>query len=184
MKEIMSNLESKMEKSIDSLKGELATVRAGRANPAILDKITVDYYGNPTPLNQVGTIAVPDPRMITIQPWDGSLLPLIEKAIQKSDLGINPTNDGKMVRLSFPAPTEERRKELVKDVHKIAENAKVAVRNLRRDAIDKLKAKKKSNEITEDDVKSGEEQIQKITDKYIKVVDSVLKDKEAEILTI
>ncbi|MBQ4110927.1 MAG: ribosome recycling factor [Clostridia bacterium] len=184
MKEIMSNLESKMEKSIDSLKGEFATVRAGRANPAILDKITVDYYGNPTPLNQVGTIAVPDPRMITIQPWDGSLLPLIEKAIQKSDLGINPTNDGKMVRLSFPAPTEERRKELVKDVHKIAENAKVAVRNLRRDAIDKLKAKKKANEITEDDVKSGEEQIQKITDKYIKVVDSVLKEKEAEILTI
>jgi len=184
MKEIMSNLESKMEKSIDSLKGEFATVRAGRANPAILDKITVDYYGNPTPLNQVGTIAVPDPRMITIQPWDGSLLPLIEKAIQKSDLGINPTNDGKMIRLSFPAPTEERRKELVKDVHKIAENAKVAVRNLRRDAIDKLKAKKKANEITEDDVKLGEEQIQKITDKYIKVVDSVLKEKEAEILTI
>ena len=184
MKEIMSNLESKMEKSIESLKGEFATVRAGRANPAILDKITVDYYGTPTPLNQVGTIAVPDPRMITIQPWDGSLVSLIEKAIQKSDLGINPTNDGKMVRLSFPAPTEERRKELVKDVHKLAENAKVAVRNLRRDAIDKLKAKKKANEITEDDVKSGEEQIQKITDKYIKVVDSVLKEKEAEILTI
>ena len=184
MKEVMSNLESKMEKSIDSLKGEFATVRAGRANPAILDKITVDYYGNPTPLNQVGTIAVPDPRMITIQPWDGSLVPLIEKAIQKSDLGINPTNDGKMVRLAFPAPTEERRKELVKDVHKLAENAKVALRNLRRDAIDKLKAKKKANEITEDDVKGGEEQIQKITDKYIKVVDSVLKDKEAEILTI
>lgn len=176
--------ESKMEKSIIALESDFAAIRAGRANPAILDKVVVDYYGTPTPIAQVGTIAVPEARMLTIQPWDATLLKAIEKAIIASDLGINPNNDGKMIRISFPAPTEERRKELVKTVSKRAEEAKVTIRGIRRDSIEKFKAMKKNGEITEDDLKDSEKKIQDITDKYIKEVDSVFAKKEKEILEV
>lgn len=184
MKETISNAEVKMQKSIEALNNEYASIRAGRANPAILDKIKVEYYGTPTPIAQLGNISVPEARTLLIQPWDATVLKEIEKEIQKSDIGINPTNDGKVIRLNFPPLTEERRKALVKDVSKIAENAKVAIRNIRRDAIDKIKALKKDNKITEDDVKDAEDKIQKLTDKYVKNADDIAKEKEKEILTV
>lgn len=174
----------KMNKTIDALKSQFATVRAGRANAAVLDQISVEYYGVDTPLNQVGTISVPDPRTITIQPWDNSLLKGIEKAIQASDLGINPQNDGKLIRLTFPQLTEERRKELVKQVKKYGEDGKVAIRNIRRDAMDDFKALKKANELTEDDLKTAEKEMQKLTDDFIKEVDNVTAAKEKELYAI
>ncbi len=174
----------KMDKAIASLEYDYAAIRAGRANPALLDKITVDYYGTPTPLQQVGTVAVPEARMLTIQPWDASILGDIEKAILKSDLGITPNNDGKMIRINFPALTEDRRKELVKGVSKRAEEAKVAIRNIRRDAIDAYKAQKKNGEITEDDLKSAETDIQKLTDQYTKDIDGIAAKKDKEIMEI
>ncbi len=184
MKETINNTELRMQKSIGAVNHEYASIRAGRANASILDKIKVEYYGTPTPINQLGNISVPEAKTLLIQPWDASVLKEIEKEIQKSDIGINPTNDGKVIRLNFPPLTEERRKALVKDVSKIAENAKVSIRNIRRDGIDKIKALKKDNQITEDDVKEAEEKIQKITDKYIKNVDEIAKEKEKEILTV
>ena len=184
MKETIANIEVKMQKSIDALNNEYASIRAGRANPAILDKIKVEYYGTPTPINQLGNVSVPEARTLLIQPWDASVLKEIEKEIQKSDIGINPTNDGKVIRLNFPPLTEERRKALVKDISKIAENSKVSVRNIRRDGIDKIKALKKDNKITEDDVKEAEDKIQKITDKFVKNIDDIAKEKEKEILTV
>ena len=174
----------KMDKAIAAMESDFATIRAGRANPAILDRISVDYYGTATPLVQVGTISTPDPRQLLIQPWDASILKDIEKAILASDLGLTPTNDGKSIRLNFPAPTEERRKELVKSVSKRAEEAKVVVRNARRDAIDDYKAQKKNGEITEDDLKNAETDIQKITDQYIKDIDALSDKKTAEIMEI
>ena len=174
----------KMTKTIEALKNQFATVRAGRANAGVLDQISVEYYGVETPLNQVGTISVPDPRTITIQPWDNSLLKGIEKAIQASDLGINPQNDGKLIRLTFPQLTEERRKELVKQVKKYGEDGKVAIRNIRRDAMDDFKALKKANELTEDDLKTAEKELQKLTDDFIKEVDNVTAAKEKELYEI
>lgn len=174
----------KMDKAIAAMESDFATIRAGRANPAVLDKISVDYYGTATPLVQVGTISTPDPRQLLIQPWDASILKDIEKAILASDLGLTPTNDGKSIRLSFPAPTEERRKELVKTVSKRAEDAKVVVRNARRDAIDAYKAQKKNGEITEDDLKNAETGIQKVTDQYIKDIDVLADKKTKEIMEI
>ncbi len=174
----------KMSKTIEVLKSQYATVRAGRANAGVLDQITVEYYGTDTPLNQVASIAVPDPRTITIQPWDGSILKGIEKAIQASDLGINPQNDGKIIRLSFPQLTEERRKDLVKQVKKYAEDGKVAIRNIRRDAMDDFKALKKAGELTEDDLKNAEKELQKLTDEFIKEVDNVTASKEKELYEI
>ncbi len=180
----MKNTESKMIKAINSLEGDLASIRAGRANPAILDKITVEYYGVQTPLAQVGTISVPEARTIIVQPWDVSVLKEIEKAILASDIGINPNNDGKVIRLNFPPLTEERRKELNKNVSKRGEEAKVAVRNIRRDSIEQFKKQKKANEITEDDLKDMEEQIQKMTDKFVKQIDGIIAEKEKEILEV
>ena len=177
-------LKAKMDKAIAAMENDFAAIRAGRANPAILDRITVDYYGTATPLAQVGTISVPDPRQLLIQPWDASILHDIEKAILASDLGLTPNNDGRGIRLNFPAPTEERRKELAKSVSKRAEEAKVVVRNARRDALDAFKAQKKNGEITEDDLKNAENEIQKITDKYIKDIDSLSDKKTAEVMEI
>lgn len=174
----------KMDKAIAAMESDFATIRAGRANPAVLDKITVDYYGTATPLIQVGTVSTPDPRQLLIQPWDASILKDIEKAILASDLGLTPTNDGKSIRLNFPAPTEERRKELVKTISKRAEDAKVVVRNARRDAIDAFKAQKKNGEITEDDLKNAEAGIQKVTDQYIKDIDVLADKKTKEIMEI
>lgn len=179
-----SHIEEKMKKSLSVLDEQLGNVRAGRANPKILDKILVEYYGTPTPINQVANIMVPEARMITIQPWDASLLKEIEKEIQKSDIGINPNNDGKLIRLVFPELTEERRKELVKEIKKLAEDAKVVIRNIRRDGIDEFKTKQKNNEITEDDLRNAEEQIQKLTDKYIGLIDSAASDKEKEVMSV
>ncbi len=181
---MLTQFEDKMEKTIASLEREYQTIRAGRANPHILDKIKVDYYGVPTPIQQVGNINVPEARMLVIQPWDSSLIKAIEKAIQNSDIGINPSNDGKVVRLVFPELTEERRKELVKDVKKKGEKAKVAIRNIRRDANDFLKKKGKASEISEDEVKEKETKVQKMTDKYIKELDKVIETKSKEILTV
>jgi ribosome recycling factor len=177
-------LEEKMGKTINVMKGELLTIRAGRANPSILDRLTVDYYGMPTPINQVASISVPEARVIVIQPWDTKLITDIEKAIQKSDIGINPNNDGKVIRLAFPPLTEERRKEITKQVRKYGEECKIAIRSLRRDAIEEFKAKKKSSEITEDDLKVIEKDIQNITDKYISEIDKLLELKEKEILEV
>ena len=176
--------EEKMKKSIESVKNDFAAVRAGRANAAVLNRISVDYYGTPTPIQQVGSVASPDPRTLVITPWDGSLLRAIEKAILESDLGINPQNDGKCIRLSFPQLTEERRKELVKQIHKYSENGKVAVRNIRRDAMDRFKKMQKASEITEDELADGEDQIQKLTDKMIAKVDKAVEEKTAEIMTV
>ncbi|HAV91259.1 MAG TPA: ribosome recycling factor [Eubacterium sp.] len=176
--------EEKMEKTISNLQEEYSTIRAGRANPHILDKITVDYYGTPTVLQQVGNITVPEARMICIAPWDATLLKEIEKAILASDLGLTPTNDGKIIRLVFPELTEERRKELVKDVKKKGENAKVAVRNIRRDANDAFKKQNKANEISEDELSDIEDDIQKLTDKFVKKVEEIIEDKSKEILTV
>ncbi len=180
----MKNAEEKMKKTISHLEADLASIRAGRANPAILDKVTVDYYGAATPVAQVGTVSIPEARTIIIQPWDASILNQIEKAIQASDIGINPNNDGKVIRLNFPPLTEERRKELVKDIHKRGEDAKVAVRAIRRDTIELYKKQKKDNEITEDDLKDIEEEIQKTTDKFVKNIDNIIADKEKEILSV
>ena len=174
----------KMVKAVDHLAFDFSTIRAGRANPHILDKIAVDYYGVPTPIQQMAAVSVPEPRILMIQPWDATTLKTIEKAILTSDIGINPQNDGRVIRLSFPPLTEERRKEIVKDVRKIAEDSKVAVRNTRRDAIEKLKGLKKSNLVTEDDVTNGEKQIQNLTDKYCKEIDELAALKEKEILEI
>ena len=176
--------EEKMNKTISVFQENLSEIRAGRANPAILNKITVDYYGVPTPINQVAGISVPEARMILIQPWDISLLKEIEKEILKSDIGINPNNDGKVIRLVFPELNEERRKEIVKDIRKLAEEAKVAIRSIRRDAIDEAKDLQKKSEITEDDLKQEEEQIQKLTDKKVEEIDTLLAQKEKEIMNI
>lgn len=181
---MVTKYEEKMKKSIDSLDREYNSIRAGRANPHVLDKLRVDYYGTPTPLQQVGNISVPEPRIIVIQPWESSLLKKIEKAILTSDIGINPTNDGKVIRLVFPELTEEHRKTLVKDVKKKAEAAKVAVRNIRRDANDALKKANKNSEITEDELKEYQNKVQKMTDKYIKVIDQSMDEKSKEILTV
>lgn len=179
-----SHIEEKMKKTLASLDNQLAEIRAGRANPKILDRIMVSYYGVPTPINQVANIMVPEARMITIQPWDASLLKEIEKEIQKADLGINPTNDGKNIRLAFPELTEERRKSLVKDVKKIAEDNKIAIRSIRRDGIEEFKAKQKASEITEDDLRDAEDKIQKLTDKYVDKIDEACSAKEKEIMTV
>ena len=183
MDERIQKYEEKMKKTLVSLEGELATIRAGRANPHILDKLTVDYYGAPTPLQQVANITVPEARMIQIQPWESSLIKGIEKAILTSDLGLNPSNDGKVIRLVFPELTEERRKELVKDVKKKGEGAKVAVRNIRRDANDAYK-KLAKQDVSEDKIKELEDKIQKSTDKYIKEVDAAVDAKSKEIMTV
>ena len=179
-----NEIENRMDKTIEVFKQNLSEIRAGRANPAILNKVSVEYYGTPTPINQVAGISVPEARLIVIQPWDASILKEIEKAILASDIGINPNNDGKVIRLSFPELTEERRKELVKDIKKMAEESKVAVRAVRRDGIDKAKAMQKNSEITEDDLRSAEDTIQKLTDKKIEEIDKVLAEKEKEILTV
>ena len=174
----------KMQKSVDSLERDYNSIRAGRANPHVLDKIKIDYYGTPTHLQQVGNITVPEPRVLCIQPWETSLLKKIEKEIQTSDIGIHPTNDGKVIRLVFPELTEEHRKDLVKDVKKKAEAAKVAIRNIRRDANDFLKKANKNSEITEDELKTQQNKVQKETDKYIKIVDDAMEKKSQEILTV
>ena len=184
MSEELKVYEEKMEKSIDALLNEYASIRAGRANPHVLDKIKVDYYGTPTPIQQVGNISVPEARMILIQPWEKSLVKAIEKAILTSDLGINPNNDGSVIRLIFPELTEERRKELAKDVKKKGEGAKVAVRNIRRDANDTFKKMEKANEISEDDLSDAEEKIQKLTDKMIDKIDKAVDTKTKEIMTV
>lgn len=184
MKEQIKEFDSRMQKTIDHLSSEYATIRAGRANPHVLDRIRVDYYGTPTPVQQVGNVSVPEPRMIQIQPWDKSLLKEIEKAIQSSDLGINPTNDGTVIRLIFPELTEERRKDLVKDVKKKGEADKVAIRNIRRDGNDSFKKLAKSSDISEDEIKELEDELQKLTDKYIKIVDEMIEDKSKDILTV
>ena len=184
METVFNLANEKMEKSINSLKYEYNSIRAGRANAAVLDRISVDYYGSPTPINQMAAISVPEPRVLAIQPWDMSALSLIEKAILASDLGINPSNDGRIIRLVFPALTEERRKQLSKDVSKYAEEAKVAVRQIRRDCIEKIKTMKKNSEITEDDQKNGEEEIQKITDDFVKRIDEIAAAKTKEIMEI
>lgn len=184
IKEIASQTEDHMNKTVEVVKKELSSLRAGRANPALLDKISVDYYGTPTPLNQVANISVPEARLLVIQPWEKSLIGDIEKAILKSDLGINPTNDGTVIRLAIPQLTEERRKELVKMAKKKSEDGRVAIRNLRRDANDKLKASQKSDEISEDELRKGQDSVQKLTDRYIKEVDLVFEEKEKEIMTV
>ena len=176
--------EEKMAKSIESVKSDFAAVRAGRANASVLNRISVDYYGTPTPIQQVGSVASPDPRSLVITPWDGSLLRAIEKAILESDLGINPQNDGKSIRLSFPQLTEERRKELVKQIHKYSETGKVAIRNIRRDAMEAFKKKQKASEITEDDLKVAEKDLQKLTDDMCKEVDALLEKKEKELMAV
>ena len=174
----------KMEKTIEVMKHEFNTIRAGRANVAVLDKITVDYYGAPTPIQQIASVSTPEPRMLAIQPWDASALKLIEKAILASDLGINPTNDGKIVRLLFPQLTEERRRDLTKEVKNMAEGGKVAIRNIRRDAIDHFKKAQKASEITEDELKSLEKDMQDLTDKYVKEVDVESAKKEKELMEL
>lgn len=184
MDERIQVYETKMGKTLNALESELTTIRAGRANPHILDKLTVDYYGAPTPLQQVANISVPEARMIQIQPWESSMIKAIEKAILCSDLGLNPSNDGKMIRLVFPELTEERRKDLVKDVKKKGEAAKVAVRNIRRDANDAYKKLKKEEDVSEDEIKELEDKVQKLTDKYIKDVDAAVETKGKEIMTV
>jgi ribosome recycling factor len=184
METVFNLANEKMEKSINSLKYEYNSIRAGRANASVLDRISVDYYGSPTPINQMAAISVPEPRVLAIQPWDMSALSLIEKAILASDIGINPSNDGRIIRLVFPALTEERRKQLSKDVSKYAEDAKVAVRQIRRDCIEKIKTMKKNSEITEDDQKRGEDKLQKITDEFVKRIDEIADAKTKEIMEI
>ena len=176
--------EEKMEKCVDYLVTEFASIRAGRANPNVLNKIRVDYYGTPTPIQQVANVSVPEPRMIQIAPWDRSLIKAIEKAIMTSDLGINPSNDGVVIRLIFPEVTEERRKQLAKDVKKKGEEQKIAVRNVRRDGVDAVKKLEKASEITEDDRKNLEDQLQKLTDKFVKNIDKAVEDKTKEIMTV
>ncbi len=180
----INDFEVKMKKTISVLNSDLASIRAGRANPSILDRVTVEYYGVATPLTQIGNVSVPDPRSILIQPWDAGILKDVEKAILASDIGITPNNDGKSIRLNFPPLTEERRKEIVKDVHKKGEDAKVAIRSIRRDAMDSYKNDKKNGEITEDDLKQSETEVQKLTDKFSKDIDSIVSAKEKEILEV
>ena len=182
IKELLQQAEDRMNKSIEALKHEFASIRTGRASVALLDKVMVDYYGSPTPINQVANISVPEPRMIVIAPWDKTMIGAIEKAILQSDLGLNPGNDGAQIRLTIPQLTEERRKEIVKVVHKKAEDAKVAVRNVRRDANDKVKALLKDKEISEDDDRRSQDDVQKMTDAAIKKVDAALAEKEAELM--
>ena len=184
MNEKLQKYEEKMESALKHLNKELASIRAGRANPAILDKVTVDYYGTPTPINQIAAVSVAEARVLAISPWDTSLMGAIERAILTSDIGINPTNDGRVMRLVFPAPTEERRRQLVKDAMHLGEEAKVAVRNIRRDAIDKSKAMKKAGELTEDDLKNMETDVQKLTDKYTKEIDKICEAKNKDIMEI
>lgn len=184
MKELYANTKEKMGKTLEVLRKDYAAIRAGRANAAVLDKVTVDYYGTPTPVNQLASVSVAEARILTIQPWDKSVLNAIEKAIQASDIGINPQNDGTVIRLTFPQLTEENRKVIVKDVSKMAEDSKVAVRSIRRDAMDKLKKMQKASEITEDDLKSGEDEVQKITDGFIKDIDKLASAKEKEVMEI
>ncbi|WP_302626218.1 ribosome recycling factor [uncultured Eubacterium sp.] len=184
MEELLMTYEEKMEKSLGNLNSDFSTIRAGRANPHILDKIKVDYYGTPTPIQQVGNVSVPEARMICIQPWDTSILKEVERAIIASDIGITPTNDGKLIRLVFPELTEERRKELVKDVKKKGENAKVAIRNIRRDAIDTIKKKGKEDGISEDEIKEYQDDVQKSTDAYVQKIDAAVEAKSDEIMTV
>ena len=184
MKEINQPYDAKMQKTIEVVMSDFAGVRAGRANAGVLDKITVEYYGTETPIHQVASISTPDPRTLVIQPWDGTLLKAVEKALLASDLGINPQNDGKVIRLIFPQLTEERRKELTKQVKKYGEGGKVAIRNIRRDAMEKFKAMKKKSEITEDDLKELEEDLQKLTDKRCKEIDDLTAKKEAELMAV
>lgn len=184
MKELYQEYERKMQKTIDVVASDFAGVRAGRANAAVLDKITVEYYGTETPIHQVASISTPDARTLVIQPWDGTLLKAIEKAIQTSDLGINPQNDGKCIRLAFPQLTEERRKDLVKQIHKYTEAGKVAVRNIRRDALENFKKQQKASEITEDEMKIVEKDLQKLTDDSCKELDKLLDNKEKELMSV
>lgn len=184
MKEQIKTMKEKMQKTIHVLDLDLAAVRAGRANPAVLDRVTVDYYGAPTPINQMAAISVAEARILVITPWDKSTLTPIEKAIQASDVGINPINDGSVLRLTFPQLTEERRKELVKEIKKMGEDSKVAVRSIRRDAMDKLKNMKKNGDITEDDLKNSEKEVQNVTDKFVGNIDEMISAKEAEIMSI
>lgn len=184
IKALNKDVSAKMDKSIAALDREFRSINAGRANPALLERITVDYYGTATPINQMAAINTPDARTLTIQPWDKSAMKAITKAIQASDIGINPADDGSVIRLVFPAPTEERRKDLCKKVSKMGEEAKVAIRNIRRDFVDVLKAQKKNNEITEDELKEGEKEVQNVTDNFIKNIDKMVKDKENEVLSI
>lgn len=184
IKEILSTAQTKMQKTIEVLRVDLASVRAGRASVSLLDKVMVEYYGTPTPVNQVASVTVPEPRMIVIQPWEKNLLKDIERAIMKSDLGLNPNSDGSVIRLNLPQLTEERRKELVKTVHKKAEDARVSIRNLRREANDYVKKAEKAKEITEDEAKKANDDIQKMTDKFIKEVDTVMEHKEKEVMEI
>lgn len=180
----MEELKQRMEKTLDSFDEKLSEVRAGRANPAILNRVKVEYYGTPTPINQVAGISVPEARTIVISPWDKSILGEIEKAILASDIGLNPNNDGSVIRLNFPDLTEERRKELVKEVKKLAEDSKVAIRSIRRDGMDEAKAMQKNNELTEDEEQAREKDIQKLTDDYINQIDKMLEEKEKEIMTV
>lgn len=184
MKTVFETAKTKMGKTISALQNEYGAIRAGRANPQILDRVSVDYYGTMTPINQLASVSVAEARVLVIQPWDKSVLKAIEKAIQTSDIGINPQNDGAVIRLTFPPLTEDRRKELVKDIQKIGENSKVAIRSIRRDCLEKLKSMKKASEITEDDLKDGEKEIQKITDNFIKDIDSISDAKQKEIMEI
>ena len=184
MSEIIKEYDAKMQKTVDVVVSDFASVRAGRANAGVLDRITVEYYGTETPIHQVASISTPDPRTLVIQPWDGTLLKGIEKAILVSELGINPQNDGKVIRLTFPQLTEERRKELSKQVKKYGENGKVAIRNIRRDAMTKIQAMEKKSEITEDDMKDLENELQKVTDKRIKEIDELTAAKEAELMAV
>ncbi len=184
LKDEYKKYEDKMQKSIDSVAADFASVRAGRANAAVLDRIMVDYYGSPTPIQQIAAISTPDPRTLLIQPWDTSAVKSIEKAIQNSDLGINPQNDGRSLRLSFPQLTEERRKELVKQIRKYAENGKVAIRNIRRDAMDNFKKQEKKAEITEDEMKQVEKDLQKLTDDSCRKLDDLLAKKEKELMAV
>ena len=184
MQEVLSKAESRMEKRMNHLAGDLAAIRAGRANPAVLDKIMVGYYGTPTPINQLAAVSVTEARTLMIQPWDASVVHPIEKAIQMSELGINPQTDGKTLRIIFPPLTEDRRKEIVKDIAKISEESKVSIRNIRREAVEKFKAMKKSSEITEDDLKQAEKKIQELTDRFIKEIDKMAQAKQKEVMEI
>lgn len=184
MQEVFDHAKEKMEKTVSVLKRDYGAIRAGRANPAVLDKITVDYYGTATPINQLASVSVAEARILNIQPWDKSVLHAIEKAIQVSDIGINPQNDGTVIRLVFPQLTEDHRKSIVKDVSKMAEESKVAIRSIRRDAMDKLKKMEKASEITEDDLKDGEEEVQDLTDEYIKEIDKLAAAKQEEVMEI
>lgn len=184
MKTVLKKAEERMNRRIDHLNTEYAAIRAGRANPAVLDRVTVDYYGAPTPVNQLAAVSVTEARTLMVQPWDASVLTLIERAIQMSDIGINPQNDGKALRMVFPPLTEERRREIVKDIKELAEETKVGVRNVRRDTVDKFKAMKKDGEITEDDLKQSEKKTQELTDKFIKEIDALSDKKQKEVMSI